>query len=1043
MRQSTMIAALVVVVLAAALAAWFMLEPGRTAKVNSTHPDFALNVDSGLPLQPADKRPALPTPDPRPDRGSKPETGEPEAVPPPAEGEYQLRGKIVLPPEVAALGQSPLEWSSDVYICYLPDGESPDDTVETFAPLDDGMAFRRNIGEEELGLEDGTAITPGRWQVLYCHEGNNPPTLYDLADVDASTLLGLVTPTITGRVIDFGTITIDADLYFYHYALLTGRLVHSSGRPLAYSGSFYLEGLHNGSYETNVSSYIHAGKDGGFVAVVLHRQIRDLAGPGEYTWTLSSSGDFDLYFGQPEGIELPKPQWQGRRGNFGDIKLKGALIEIVLKSDLVPVTRPDGTLKIDEWGDYEGEFVRVYFEGTGVYVEACAYPQPHTTVTVLPEGRYLWSAVAEADGFYPVQHGVLMARHDQVLKLELEFKPYASIPLLINKGADPPPSANPDTVRWTMVRGEEQVSEGSYYPDDEASVPVLEGCETSVVVSCPGFLVASGVARPGMQKLEINLVRSTTPVTTLVVVVPAFPKAIQPGVAAPFVSVQVGNNGHNGNVKDWGEKPVESVVVLQVAGSGKIALYGGQNYGYPNGVLSGPIEFEIAEGETRRIELPAIAAPPWDKPLYSFRISARTSGRSIDLEACVRYKDMKDPVKEELNDDESIFVRGQPVALTDGFDDFPVQAATGEKFEGTLSFDLPHTLEVRLMRAGLRVEQFKATVTRSNPAAPALFVKCTANAVDGVAWLWIPRGKANLEVTIDGREVYTQSIDVMPGQTLQVEAGSNLLRVVLEVPEGSQPPDSDFEVPDLWTLQQGGEEGEWWDQAGLSKTSAFLIPAGRYRAVPWTGGAAVEFEISEDKVVRLPAIEAPSLGQVLLKYDVSTFDSDRVEVEFYYQLTHMLSPADEWIDGKWISATLVPDGFKLHGLPLDTELVIWGGAWVYQDSGEYELLLKPMNLSIKKEGGPIEAVLKRGVQLDDEWFQFHARWLTGIENFHRETPESALPGRHEIAIYLEGEIVHKEWVTIPETSEEPFKIPNSLRQELIAREMLEPEEAPD
>jgi hypothetical protein len=334
--------------------------------------------------------------------------------------------------------------------------------------------------------------------------------------------------------------------------------------------------------------------------------------------------------------------------------------------------------------------------------------------------------------------------------------------------------------------------------------------------------------------------------------------------------------------------------------------------------------------------------------------------------------------------------------------------------------------------------------TRKQVVKPALNAECRADAVDGEVWLWMPTGKVDLNILVDGGSIVSQEIEVTAGQVTRVEAGSELLRLTLEVPQSEYDPDrNDDGTPHLWTLQQAAtdESGtRWEDYAEFSTSEVLMVRAGNYRAVPLGGGAPVEFEVREDKVVTLPEVAPPAVGSVVLKYDVSAFGTASAEMELVYQLTSRLVPGSMWVEGTWLNAALVPDGIRINGLPLETEVVIWGTIWVGSDDTDYELLLRPLKLTPTKDGQQVEAVIKRGVELHEEWFNFEARWLTTIEGLVQEIGEYAIPGRTEIAIYKDGEIAYREWITVPETSEEPFRIPDTLRHELVAREIIETDE---
>jgi hypothetical protein len=758
----------------------------------------------------------------------------------------------------------------------------------------------------------------------------------------------------------------------------------------------------------------------------------------QYTWSMELTDEVDWAGATSGNAALGQPAWNGRIANFGDITLTGALVEITLKCDFETSVDADGKLLLSRWGDYNGDYVNISFEGAD-YRDVRVFPQPHATVTVLPEGRYIWNAWPSSEGFYPYLSGLLLAREGQAYKIELELNPYPSIPLVVHASSDG--DLHNCLVSWYANRDGKEIGSGSYHYGAESRVPVVEGCETAVTVRCEGFKDAGGAARPGMAKLELTLEKDNIPTATLVVVIPKYPEGLTQDELRATVHLRQKETAQTSESSAWGTEGVECTFTLHEFSAGKVTLRGGQQWGYPGGVLSGPIEFEIAAGETKRIELPPISAPPWSKPVTGINVTARTSGRPMTLDAFLRYKDLADPVNESLSDGGDLPVRGVASGITDGREDYPVQFTPGDNGQATLTIDLPHTIEVTLSRAGKPVEEFQVSASTLDVTPPDLAVQCDVFTSDGVAKLWVPRGRVNLDMRINGVTVCSQQAEVIPGQVLQVEAGSALLQLTLELADESYDPyASDIDAPPLWTLQLLEEDGNWYDYSALSAAVTFMLDAGKYRVVPWNGGENVEIELSEDRTVRLPEIATPKFGAVVLKFDVASLGDAYAEANFYYQMTDKLKRGERWIEERWTTSSLVPDGFKLSGMPLDADIAVWGSVWVEDDGEGFELMLRPLQLRITKDGQQVEAYIRRGVELDEEWYGLDARWVTPVENLTRELGESALPGRNELAVYRDEEIVFRDWVIIPETSSEPFKIPDALRRELESRELIEPRE---
>jgi hypothetical protein len=1035
MRQSSLIAALGVLVLLAALAAWFFLRPAQSGPVNAAGSTGGFSADHETdPLkQPANDASRLPINAPD---GTNPESTDPESTDEPGEGQWLLCGRISITPELARLMPAPEEWMAEAQIQYLADGREPDNALSFYVEMDEQRAFREIVDSSEFAIEEDALLPPGKWQLLYADGGDSAPSLSALDEIELPDLKGIVIPTISGRVVDFGTVTIGVDEFFYQKVILTGRIMHSSGRPLAFSGIHNLEGRFNETEDWSWEIYgdFFTAVDGTFCAVTWLDHPSDLSRLPKYTWSMEMTDEVEWAGATSGNAALGQPAWNGRVANFGDITLAGALVEITLKCDFETSVDADGKLLISRWGDYDGDYVNISFEGAD-YRDVRVFPQPHTTVTVLPEGRYIWTASPTSAGFYPFFSGLLLAREGQAYKIELDLSQFPSVPLLVT-GVEPVPGGC--LIDWEVMRAEKAIGNGSFYYGEDPRVPLVEGCETTVFARCEGFKEASAVARPGMTKLEVKLEEDDRPKATLVVVVPVFPEGTTPDDLLAVIHVTLPEGAVTCKAPD---APLERSFVLHDFGACTVTLRGGQAWGYAGGVLSGPVEFEIAAGETKRVKLPPIAAPPWSKPINSINVRAKTSGHPMTLTAHLRYKELADPVNESMTDGGNVSVRGVPVAITDGREDYPVLFTPGEDGQATLSFDFPHNIELRLTRAGKPVDEFQVSATTLDVVAPHLSAQCEVFTNNGIAKLWVPRGRVNLDMRINGVTVCSQQAEVIPGQVLQVEAGSALLQLTLELADESYDPyASDTDAPPLWTLQLLEEDGNWYDYSALSAAVTFMLDAGKYRVVPWNGGENVEIELSEDRTVRLPEIATPKFGAVVLKFDVASLGDAYAEANFYYQMTDKLKPGERWIEERWTTSSLVPDGFKLSGMPLDADIAVWGSVWVEDDGEGFELMLRPLQLRITKDGQQVEAYIRRGVELDEEWYGLDARWVTPVENLTRELGESALPGRNELAVYRDEEIVFRDWVIIPETSSEPFKIPDALRRELESRELIEPRE---
>jgi hypothetical protein len=672
----------------------------------------------------------------------------------------------------------------------------------------------------------------------------------------------------------------------------------------------------------------------------------------------------------------------------------------------------------------------------------------------IPEGRYLWHATASAEGFYPRLNGVIVVQEGQVQRLDLDFTPLPSIPLLVRGDtAEGEAPFDPDDcwVGWEVRRGDEVVSTGSDDYGAHSRVPVQEGCETIVTVQCGGFQGAVATAQAGMAQLEIVLVSEATgpmpegETATLIVSGAAGPPGKSKSSLRATLEVRLDSYSQDIQLSTWGEEAIRHEFTIRAIGTGTVTLRGGKEWGYPGGVLAGPVEFAIADGETRHLELPAIASPPWEKPIRSIKVYPTASGCPLSsLHTHLRFDGLEGARKAAMFQNGTIDVLGYPLALTDGRDDYPIEFTPADDGVATLKVDLPHTLEVRVTRNGKPVDKINVHAMSVDVTAPDLPVQCSADSIDGVAKLWIPRGRADVSCWV-GQVSYSRRVEVTPGQVTLVNVDSPLIELTLEV--GGDPYDPygfEFDAPQLWKLEQATGDGGWAGRDELSETSTFTLSPGTYRAMPWSGGDGVVIELSDDKTVRLPAIAIPTFGSAILKYDVAILGKLEVGVEFGYALIGNLVPHTRYPSAHDVRTTVVADGFKVSGLPLGADIAIWGGLTLYDGETEARLLLRPLKLRLSKDGQVVEADIRREVKLHDEWGELDARWATPVENLTLPVREAALPGRQELLIYgvasgqTRESVLYREWVVVPDASAEPFRIPADLRRELEARKLIGP-----
>lgn len=1023
-------------IVVAAIAVWFAIDRNPPAAVNvaddtftSADADVTSPLQGGLPFQP----------DTTGETGGNDTTNNSASTESENQDDWLVKGRVVFADDVP---QSIRSWATEVMVFYHPNDTKPGEGEELYIELDEGYRFNAYRVPEEFGIKPHESLKPARWQVICSLDGDYADSLLDIEDEsDISRLSGIITPKIDGRTVDFGDIYVGLNDYVPEGFVVQGRLVHTSGRPVAHSGPYYLWGSNEEDENDDDSQYVEAefrtDSDGRFIAHA-HADIETDTQLDQMKFVLAGS---DSAFSFEEGTHtLSSPVRKGRLLEFGETTLGGALIEVLVKGGLTASTGPDGQPKIGQWGEYEGDCVEIDMESGHGYVYALALPQPFTTSILVVEGRYVWYAWANATGLYPEHNGVLLVRKGEVYRMELDFTEYPSIPLEITADEGEPQEV---TVSWRIKNEEGKLADGSYYAEDNPRIPVVPDYETRIEVNAPDYRKATAVATPDTDKLVVKLVRDARPKAKLLVSVPAFPEAMSKkydGRCDIYVRNDDNQSAHD---VQWWKEPQEFSFEFRQGGTYSLYIDGGEPYGYPGGYIFGPVEIELKVGSEQHYEIPAIPTPPWSAPIKRVEVTARAGGNPVDLEAWVVYEGVDSPMREELENGKKMRTRGLPLSLKDDFDTYPVEFNRPvEGDEAELKIDFAHTVEVRVARNGESLSTFQVTATSA--AGAKLKLECSSRANDGVAKLWFPQGAVHVEVTALGWEIYSKNHVVTPGNMLRIDATSNLVRLTVECAESDDSLHGD-ELPDVWRMEKYLED-IWEEWGGISGPEILTLAPALYRFVPWNGTArdAIEVDLRSggDTSVRLPEIEAPTAGSVVLKFDVKQLGESWSEVEIRYAVTgHLSRESNEETYGTWCYATIVPDGIKLSGLPLNTEIAVWGDIWYENDDDEASMLLKPLRVTVSEEGQLVDATFFRGVYVSEEWLEANPRLVTGIDGLNLEMEGLTLSGRHEFTFHdSDGKVLLREWITLPEKPEDEVPLPAHVKARLEALGAIEPNE---
>ncbi|MCB9933503.1 MAG: hypothetical protein H6841_08790 [Planctomycetes bacterium] len=1055
MRQSRLVLFLLLLVCAGAVVAWLIVQgPGQEAGSAAPISDLPANLDGAAPLsgeagrkdKPATNREATPLEqpgdakrEPRPERPLKPDGTElgPE--------EWLVKGRVRfadgLPLDASLILQGE---ENGVAIYFRPDDAQAGHVWSFWPAMTGDCSFQEAYAVEDLPfpLRDGV-VPPGRWQ-LTCPLEGNVRTMHDLGEnLTIEQLPGLVTPTITGRVIDFGEVTLLHDILFGDQWLVTGRVVHSSGRAVANLGWLLLTVLDEDSMAAEC--YVATDAQGRFAGTFWN--LAELAADPT-AWNARLYPDENTYY-QSEGSEsraarridvaLPKPVVKGRVVDYGEIRVGGSLLEVeAVMEGLQPELLPDGRLRRSSWSEYPGRMGELYLGDGFNDMDVTIFPSPTKVTVWLPEGRYEYSGNLDGVGdYYPGVYGVVSVPDGQVVPLKLHFKRHRVIPLELQVPEGKQVSGA--TVRWEASNAEGEVVEQlTHMGSPLSAVPVFPGLTTRVRVESPGFAPVEGSVTDRDAKLVLKLEAVAAGVATLRIQVPELPEVIADRPEA-FLSVVRLDNG--GTVYGVNAGTGEHVVPVPAAGAYRVQLLGGGSWGYPGGVLSGPVEVTVKEGDDVPVTLPAIGPPPWPVQADGYVSNVRCAGRSISLETDVLIADgVKVGVSITTGQDFSI--TAPPLAIADGDAsiplDVPAPSRPDEKL--TVSLDLEARIDVRVTRQGKPVASFQATATGAGGFSSS------AGAVEGTALLWAPPGTATVTANVLGRG-FSRGVEVKRSALARVDFELDAVRVEFDLGGDDEryAVDSSSEVPPPWRVYRLRDDSEeeiydlWGDQV-------ILMDPGRYRIVPGYGdpGLAQEIDISDgkDRVVNLPELPRMKLYSVRLKFDASALGDQWFNADISTCAVSRLARPDQYSWYNWVQTRALPDGIELLDVPADTELVVSGSIWLQRGDQEETWLLKPLRVKVSADGETINCTWVRGVPKGEEWWELQAFNVSLLPGLFLPLNEQDVlfPGRQELVFTGEdGKEAIREWVEVPAGTEE-FNIPATLRAILEAKNLLAPRE---
>lgn len=1046
MRPQRLVVLLVFLLVAAGAVLWLTLQPAQ--------PDFEGAEHSNLPgrqragkSSPQDQRADNSGKQPG-DRREQPETRRPgDTTPVPETGEWVISGSLKVD---AAAGANPLAHflpgDRTVVVRAYRGPRAPEHCSEFHIVLQNDWSFRQECAPEDLELEPGESPASLLWYVDHEPEdgGFSEPSDAD-AEIEGwhePTGAILVQPRVSGREINLGDVVLTLDSMFPNSFIVVGRLVHSSGRTLCNTGN---HALTTSDTAGEYSDWLSIGTDehGRFLAVLYASNEGALFDIATLVWTLVLRADWDSLEGR---VQLPQPRIAGRLLDFGDISLRGSLLDVTVEMDPAPKLelRADGTLAIDERGNYDGESPSLYLLCGSLELYEAVPPSPHKVTMWVPEGRYHWRIYEFSDELvYLPASGMLDVPDNAVTSLRVSLKVAATVPVRVLL-----PDGTPATEAWLewafVMPGADEYSGNLSGP--QFRVPVIESSETTVTAYLDGYSGATGKTKPGDTELVLQVEEKAPPDTGIEVRLPARPQGVQPDGA---FRLRLWIKGGVGQSDQWVNLLVEGPGVLRIAtkpGAATVQLNGGCDWGYP-AIISGPVACTVREGEFTVVELPAILPPPWAIRAEKLHCTVRAGEQPVEIDAEFLGADGTDFGDASYSDGMDTECGALPAHLQDGDQKIAVQVSppTAEARSAKLLLELPPRIEVRVKRRGVEVTNFRAEVWGQGDGMKRIS-QCAGSTGTGAVSLWFPPGKATLTVELENFG-HTQEVIVRRGEVTRVDVDLGHVRVEFVNPAEGEGGTQDLPRLRIFTIRDDGTlDPEMYDT--IWGPEVRMLPPSRYRMIPpASAGAASAFDVDlregGDRVVVLPAVNT-ELVSVRLNFPMEFADAPNHYLEL--QLLPLTDPeqlrmSPEFADqGDWLESRFVPNGLLVQGVPKGVEVCLIGYFTSYEGENERGLILKPIRLRVQQDGETVAAEWKKAVRLHEEWQWLDVRYLSLIEGcalpFY-DGAAGALPGTHEVGFYANDKLVHREWVTFGGDGE--MCISAGLRAALVEKELVEAE----
>lgn len=650
------------------------------------------------------------------------------------------------------------------------------------------------------------------------------------------------------------------------YLVIRGRLVHSSGRELDRASINFIppmQWIEDKSGVTGDNGEFAFRLRAGHFGVTIwsdeadRRPVFDPHDEADYellaalTWALSVYDESP----DPDCIKGLKAKREGKVFDFGDIEIGGAIL-------FVDYDQPK-----------QGDSVAFHVDSGDFSESAHGEVKSLPFRLLMPAGVYAWKAEAEwwvVEDQSPVARGTFDADEGGVVRLKLKRPEIRFVELLIEDANGPVDGATLDMNGLRTRFGEGRSSGVHVIGTPYRLLRNWLGEPTFRFSSLQDLGPADVQIREDVDTLTIKLDGRTKGLLGFV------PRIDRSGIRdlspkltpAYFCRHEDGHAGWFNSGRDSGYiGRIGAAILLDAPGRWEVSVYGGLKWGYPGGLISGPVSVVVRDREFVDLDFPKPVPPPW-KQARAVRITITCGGEPFDgFMPKVLLHNGQIANQLLLTVYKGDYCVAGPVAVVFGNQQLPLEQSLDTP--GLLEFtaDLPPSLLVKAPEGKGWPDRQRLCVLVTGAAGWQLERGLRgAELADGVL-CGAPPGPATVKLIAggtryyDGFELANAEVHVAADKTTQVDLKPACGEVTFRLTnQDGSPRDGDATGWRVLQLSTGK-----WIWVDTDTTSTVLLPLGSFRALIAHDGwyAHVDFEVTGTaQTVDLKMPDAVDAGRV-------------------------------------------------------------------------------------------------------------------------------------------------------------------------------------